>query len=91
MTTAPTYGRKNAAIRRIVRPLRSGETGGRSDAPPRMKRPPPPPRKVIDASLVRPAYQAAAVLSSTTPTDSSQRSASIAALQPSPAAVTAWR
>jgi len=34
-------------------------------------------------------YQAAAVRTSVTPCDSSQRSASMAALQPSPAAVTA--
>jgi hypothetical protein len=36
-------------------------------------------------------YQAVAVLASVIPCDSSQRSASIAALQPSAAAVTAWR
>ena len=36
-------------------------------------------------------YQAVAVDVSAMPCDSSQRSASIAALQPSPAAVTAWR
>jgi hypothetical protein len=36
-------------------------------------------------------YQFVAVAASTSPTDASQRSASIAALQPSPAAVTAWR
>ena len=39
----------------------------------------------------RPTYQAVAVAASAMPWDSSQRSASIAALQPSPAAVTAWR
>jgi hypothetical protein len=37
------------------------------------------------------AYQAVAVAASLIPSDSSQRSASIAALQPSAAAVTAWR
>ncbi len=36
-------------------------------------------------------YQAVAVTASAMPSDASQRSASIAALQPSPAAVTAWR
>ena len=36
-------------------------------------------------------YQAVAVWCSARPSCSSQRSASIAALQPSPAAVTAWR
>ena len=36
-------------------------------------------------------YQLVAVEASTSPTDSSQRSTSMAALQPSPAAVTAWR
>ena len=36
-------------------------------------------------------YQAVAVVASLIPWASSQRSASIAALQPSPAAVTAWR
>src|SRR4029079_16175222 len=36
-------------------------------------------------------YQAVAVAASVIPSDSSQRSASIAALQPSAAAVTAWR
>jgi hypothetical protein len=36
-------------------------------------------------------YQAVAVEASLMPSDSSQRSASIAALQPSAAAVTAWR
>jgi hypothetical protein len=36
-------------------------------------------------------YQAPAVLASVMPWDSSQRSASMAALQPSAAAVTAWR
>jgi len=36
-------------------------------------------------------YQFVAVEASTSPTDSSQRSTSMAALQPSPAAVTAWR
>ena len=36
-------------------------------------------------------YQLVAVTRWTSPIDSSQRSASIAALQPSPAAVTAWR
>jgi hypothetical protein len=38
-----------------------------------------------------PYYQAVAVETSLIPSDSSQRSASIAALQPSAAAVTAWR
>ena len=38
-----------------------------------------------------PLYQAVAVAASVMPWASSQRSASIAALQPSPAAVTAWR
>ena len=37
------------------------------------------------------AYQFVAVEVSIAPTDASQRSASMAALQPSPAAVTAWR
>ena len=37
------------------------------------------------------AYQLVAVVATCSPMDSSQRSASIAALQPSPAAVTAWR
>lgn len=37
------------------------------------------------------AYQFVAVEGSISPTDASQRSASMAALQPSPAAVTAWR
>ena len=36
-------------------------------------------------------YQFVAVEVSISPTDASQRSASMAALQPSPAAVTAWR
>ena len=36
-------------------------------------------------------YQAVAVAASVIPSDSSQRSASMAALQPSAAAVTAWR
>ena len=36
-------------------------------------------------------YQLVAVTRSTSPIDSSQRSTSMAALQPSPAAVTAWR
>ncbi len=36
-------------------------------------------------------YQAVAVWTSVIPSDSSQRSASMAALQPSAAAVTAWR
>ena len=38
-----------------------------------------------------PSYQFVAVEVSISPTDASQRSASMAALQPSPAAVTAWR
>lgn len=38
-----------------------------------------------------PSYQAEAVATSAMPSDSSQRSASIAALHPSAAAVTAWR
>ena len=38
-----------------------------------------------------PSYQAVAVAASVMPSASSQRSASMAALQPSAAAVTAWR
>ena len=60
--------------------------------------PPPLPRgmarrrrrgEVMGAAAVR--YQAVAVDASAMPSASSQRSASMAALQPSPAAVTAWR
>ena len=43
------------------------------------------------AAAREPHYQAVAVAASVIPWASSQRSASMAALQPSPAAVTAWR
>ncbi len=46
---------------------------------------------VAVGSVPRVAHHAVAVAASTMPRDSSQRSASMAALQPSPAAVTAWR
>ena len=48
-------------------------------------------RLTAGAIAVRGGYQFVAVEAVTSPTDSSQRSASMAALQPSPAAVTAWR
>ena len=104
-TTWSRYGRKNATMRRIVarapllgdrRELGGGSTPHpasrrpsarrRAPAPPVAARVPPPRGKPCG----RP-YQAVAVAASVIPWASSQRSASMAALQPSPAAVTAWR
>ena len=49
------------------------------------------PNQLVDVGRSSGAHHADAVLASAIPCDSSHRSASIAARQPSPAAVTAWR
>ena len=83
--TWPRYGRKNATIRRM-RVAASLARDRRDVALAHQPGAGPAPWKCHDR-----AYQAVSVLASVMPCDSSQRSASIAAMQPSPAAVTAWR
>ena len=89
-------------MRRSVRPRRSLGTGSKSALGPPPNGPPASaaatPAATPDAAghgAGPPArerhYQAVAVAASVMPWASSQRSASMAALQPSPAAVTAWR
>ena len=55
------------------------------------RRPDPQPVQEGEAPGLGHSYQAVEVAASVIPSASSQRSASMAALQPSPAAVTAWR
>ena len=96
--TCHLYGPKKATIRRTVAARRSLRDGlevlrGRRETP----RPGTAAGHGSDAAAAKGheqggrRYQAVAVDASAMPSDSSQRSASIAALQPSPAAVTAWR